>query len=127
LQPGSTPSSSGTGSFPDDELLGLRCEPVVGGRFCFAVRRDSHVLHHAGRYLRIEPARGLSFTWDVTGHPAAAASVIDVMLRPSTPGCFVTVTHYPNPGFAPAEVTRHEADLHRMLDSLAEHLRRADA
>ena len=113
--------------FPGDELLSLRCDPVVGGRFCFTLRRDGHLLHHVGRYVRIEQARGLSFTWDVTEHPGAAVSLIDVMLRPSAAGCFVTVTRYLSPCPGLAEVAQHEADLCRMLDNLSDHLRQASA
>ena len=119
------PAQFGKWMFPGDELLGLSADPVVGGRFCFTVRRHGHVLHHVGRYVRIEQARGLSFTWDVARDGCTADSVIDVMLWPSAAGCFVRVTRYLSPFPGLAEVAQHEADLRRMLDNLSEHLRQA--
>jgi uncharacterized protein YndB with AHSA1/START domain len=113
----------GAWMFAGDHVVDLRAEPVVGGAFTFVVRRGGEVLHHEGRYRRIEPARALSFTWDVTEHSTGAVSTIDVILQPRTDGCAVTVTHHLGSDFDPADLPQREADLGRMLDTLDEHLR----
>ncbi len=49
----------------DKEILSVDIDAQVGGAFCFRVRRDGQKIDHVGKYLKINRAKVLAFTWGV--------------------------------------------------------------
>ena len=51
----------------DEEIVSLKVDAQVGGRFSFVVRREGKELDHVGKYLEIDRPRRLVFTWGDRG------------------------------------------------------------
>lgn len=51
----------------DEQVLHLKVEPHVGGRFSFLVQRGSNQIDHVGIYRLMDKPKLLEFTWGVVG------------------------------------------------------------
>lgn len=59
----------------DKEILSIELDDQVGGSFCFSVRRNGQKVDHVGKYLKIDRAKVLSFTWEVPLHSKISSTV----------------------------------------------------
>lgn len=89
-------------SVRDEEIIHLRNDPRVGGRFSFLVRRGEQHIDHIGTYLEIDRPRRLVFTWaaQVVGSDEDAdetPSRVSIELAPTDDGCTLTLTHSMDP------------------------------
>jgi uncharacterized protein YndB with AHSA1/START domain len=87
-----------------------------GGTFRMNVRGDGWA---PGRFLEVEPARRIVFTWgwELEGSPLSpGSSVVEVDLIPTGDGTLVRLTHRDPP---PDEVATHHAGWSHYLDRLA--------
>ena len=65
----------------DEEIVHLKVDARVGGRFSFLVRRQGAEIDHVGQYFDLERPRRLSFSWSAVAagyaekpHDAASPS-----------------------------------------------------
>ena len=70
-------------------LACVRFEPQVGGSFHLVDRDPTGCVEYHGRYLRIDPARGITFTLAL----GPIASRVDVDVEPCGTGCRLRLTH----------------------------------
>lgn len=76
----------------EEEILHLKVDGKVGGKFSFLVRRGPHDIDHVGTYRVIDRPRQLVFTWGVVGDSEEESRVmIDIV--PQGDGCELTLTH----------------------------------
>jgi uncharacterized protein YndB with AHSA1/START domain len=76
----------------DEEIVHLRTDPKVGGRFSFLVRRDGQLIDHVGTYRAIERPRLLAFSWGIAGE-SVDESEVRVEIAARDRGCELTLTH----------------------------------
>lgn len=76
----------------DEEIVSLKVDAQVGGRFSFVVRRQGKELDHVGKYLEIDRPRRLVFTWGIAGVSVDETDVT-VEIVPLEAGCELTLTH----------------------------------
>ncbi len=83
----------------DEELVHLKVDARVGGRFSFLVRRAGQLIDHVGTYREIDRPRRLVFTWGVD-EEQGDKSVVSIDIEPSADGCVLTLTHQLDPAWA---------------------------
>ena len=69
-----------------------RMDPVVDGLYYLAMRYQGNVYPHYGRYLRVEPARALEFTWMSEG-TRGKESVVTLDFAAHEGGTRLTLRH----------------------------------
>ena len=81
----------------DEEILHLKVDAHIGGRFSFLVRRQGTDIDHVGEYFEIERPRRLSFSWSAIARGYAgqpdARSRVTIEIAPHGKGCELTLTH----------------------------------
>ena len=80
----------------DEQVIHLKTDPRVGGRFSFLVKRQGTEIDHVGTYREIERPRRLVFTWGIAG-ASADESIVEVEIVPTSKGCNLTLTHRMDP------------------------------
>jgi uncharacterized protein YndB with AHSA1/START domain len=76
----------------DEQILHLKTDPRVGGKFSFFVRRGEMEIDHVGEYLEMDRPRRLVFTWGTADSlPETSRVIIDIV--PGKTGCELTLTH----------------------------------
>jgi uncharacterized protein YndB with AHSA1/START domain len=83
----------------DEELLQVRVDARVGGRFSFLVRRQGQEVDHVGKYLELDRPRRLVFTWAVPPNPEEGTRVT-IEIRPLGRGCELLLVHRLDPSWA---------------------------
>jgi uncharacterized protein YndB with AHSA1/START domain len=83
----------------EEELVHMKVDPRVGGRFSFLVRRQGQLIDHVGTYREIDRPRRLVFTWGVD-EEQGDRSVVTIDIAPSADGCVLTLTHQLDPAWA---------------------------
>lgn len=76
-----------------EKLLRLDVDARVGGRFSILVERDGERIDHVGEYLVIDRPHRLAFTWTIAGESDQDGSRVEIILRPTTAGCDLQLTH----------------------------------
>lgn len=90
----------------EEEILHLKTDARVGGRFSFLVRRQGAEIDHVGGYREIERPRRIVFTWGIAG-VSVDESVVEIDIAPDGAGCVLTLTHrIPAPWAEYADRTR---------------------
>jgi uncharacterized protein YndB with AHSA1/START domain len=102
----------------EEEVLHLKTDPRVGGKFSFLVRRKGTQIDHVGTYREIDRPRRLVFTWGVAGQ-SSDESVVTIEIRAMDTGCDLTLTHEMDPKWADY-ASRTEAGWTKMLNALAQ-------
>jgi len=102
----------------DEEVLHLKVDPRVGGKFSFLVRRQGSEIDHVGTYREIDRPRRLVFTWGVAGQ-SSDESVVTIEIRGTDAGCDLTLTHEMDPKWTDY-ASRTEAGWIKMLNGLAQ-------
>ena len=100
----------------EEEILHIRNDPKVGGRFSFKVRRGDQELDHVGAYLELTPPSRIVFTWAVIPQPES--STISMDISPTADGCSLRLTHDMPPEYADF-VDRARGSWEKMLGALA--------
>ena len=100
----------------EEEILHIRSDPKVGGRFSFKVRRGEQELDHVGEYLELTPPSRIVFTWAVIPQPDSSTISIDI--TPTADGCSLRLTHDMPPEYADF-VDRARGSWEKMLGVLA--------
>ena len=100
----------------EEEILHIRNDPKVGGRFSFKVRRGDQELDHVGAYLELTPPSRIVFTWAVIPQPESSTISIDI--SPTADGCSLRLTHDMPPEYADF-VDRARGSWEKMLGVLA--------
>jgi len=100
----------------EEEILHIRNDPKVGGRFSFKVRRGDQELDHVGAYLELTPPSRIVFTWAVIPQPESSTISIDI--SPTADGCSLRLTHDMPPEYADF-VDRARGSWEKMLGALA--------
>jgi len=100
----------------EEEILHIRNDPKVGGRFSFKVRRGEQELDHVGEYLELTPPSRIVFTWAVIPQPDSSTISIDI--TPTADGCSLRLTHDMPPEYADF-VDRARGSWEKMLGVLA--------
>ena len=100
----------------EEEILYIRNDPKVGGRFSFKVRRGDQELDHVGAYLELTPPSRIVFTWAVIPQPESSTISIDI--SPTADGCSLRLTHDMPPEYADF-VDRARGSWEKMLGALA--------
>lgn len=75
----------------DEEVLHIKVDPQVGGKFSFLVLRQGDQIDHIGRYKVIEKPNKLIFTWGIASE--GTTSEVEVSFSPTDKGCEVVVLH----------------------------------
>jgi uncharacterized protein YndB with AHSA1/START domain len=109
----------------DEEILHLKVDPRVGGRFSFLVRRQDVNIDHVGEYFEMARPYHLSFSWSALAKgyedKEDPGSRVTIDIAPKGTGCELTLTH-----ILPAEwkdyAERTQQGWTRMTDALAEAL-----
>lgn len=101
----------------DEIILQIQTDPRPGGEFSFLVDRQGQQIDHVGRYLIVEPACRLHFTWAI-GEIKPDDSVVRIELNPIASGCHVRLEHEMHPDWADY-VDRCRESWGKMLASLA--------
>jgi uncharacterized protein YndB with AHSA1/START domain len=103
----------------EEEILHIRNELRVGGRFSFKVKRSDAVIDHVGEYLELAPPRRVAFTWGIAGESDdAGGPPVTIDITPTSEGCSVRLTHEMAPGWE-GFADRAGAAWARMLGVLA--------
>lgn len=100
----------------EEEILHIRNDPKVGGRFSFKVRRGDQELDHVGAYLELTPPSRIVFTWAVIPQPDSSTVSIDI--TPTADGCSLRLAHDMPPEYADF-VDRARGSWEKMLGVLA--------
>ncbi len=100
----------------EEEILHIRNDPKVGGRFSFKVRRGDQELDHVGAYLELTPPNRIVFTWAVDPQPDS--STVNIDITPTADGCSLRLTHDMPPEYADF-VDRVRGSWEKMLGVLA--------
>ena len=82
----------------EEEILHIRNDPKVGGRFSFKVRRGDQELDHVGAYLELTPPSRIVFTWAVIPQPDSSTVSIDITA--TADGCSLRLAHDMPPEYA---------------------------
>ena len=77
----------------EEEVLEIKIDARVGGRFSFRVRRSATEIDHVGSYLELERPKRLVFTWGIKGEGEDDISQVSVDIAPQGHGCLLTLTH----------------------------------
>lgn len=101
----------------EEEVLHLKADAHVGGKFSFLVRRQGTEIDHVGTYREIDRPHRLVFTWGIGGE-SADESVVTIDIRATGQGCDLTLTHEMDPKWA-EYASRTEAGWTKMLGALA--------
>ncbi|HRO02617.1 MAG TPA: SRPBCC family protein [Terricaulis sp.] len=104
----------------EEELVHIRVDARVGGRFSFKVMRGGAAIDHVGTYREIERPRRLVFTWGVD-EEQGDLSVVTIEIAPLSHGCVLTLTHQIDPAWA-EYAERTEAGWTHITGKLAEAL-----
>jgi uncharacterized protein YndB with AHSA1/START domain len=83
----------------DEEVVHLKTDPRVGGRFSFLVKREGTAFDHIGTYRELDRPRRLVFTWGIAGM-SSEESVVEVDIVPRAHGCDLTLVHHMDPKWA---------------------------
>lgn len=81
----------------DEEVVSIEIDPRVGGEFSFLVKRDTLVVDHIGKYLKIEKPKLLEFDWGVKG--MKDSSKVTITIAPHDSGCELTLVHELEPAW----------------------------
>ncbi len=103
-------------SVRDEEIVHLVVDPRVGGAFSFMVERNGETIEHLGKYLEVERARRLVFTWMIAGSEIGSRVLLD--FSGGSGECELTLTHELHPTWAD-HVQAMESSWARLLDGLA--------
>ncbi len=76
------------------EITACELDPVVGGKFLFADRRDGEEARHWGEFLELDRPRKIGFTWIVDENEADDPSVVTLIIEPEPDGPGSVVTLY---------------------------------
>lgn len=109
----------------DEEILHLKVDARVGGKFSFLVRRQGTDIDHVGQYFELARPHRLVFSWSAIAPGYAQksdeASRVTIDIAPKGQGCELTLTHE-----IPAEwadyADRTKQGWTKMTDALAEAL-----
>jgi len=104
----------------DEEVLHLKTDPRVGGKFSFLVRRQDMEIDHVGTYRQIDRPNRLVFTWGIAGESADESEVI-IDIKPTDSGCELTLTQVMDSQWA-EYADRTEAGWTKMLTTLDQSL-----
>lgn len=104
----------------EEEIVHLRTDARVGGRFSFLVQRGGQQIDHIGEYRELDRPRRLVFTWHVN-EDGGDTSVVTIDIAARGQGCELTLTHRLDPAWA-EYAERTQAGWTRMCDALAEAL-----
>ena len=78
----------------DEEVIHLKLEPKVGGRFSFMVKRQGEEIDHVGTYREIVRPNRLVFSWGIAGFSDNEnESIVFIDIIPNKNGCELTLTH----------------------------------
>ena len=102
----------------EEEVLHLKTDPRVGGKFSFLVRRQGTEIDHVGTYREIARPRRLVFTWGVAGQ-SSDESGVKIEIRGTDTGCDLTLTQEMDPKWADY-ASRTEAGWTKILNALAQ-------
>lgn len=84
----------------NEEILHIRNEPRIGGKFSYKVRRGEHAIDHVGTFLEVDRPRRIVFTWSVAGESDEDGSVVSIDISPTDEGCSVRFSHEMPPEWA---------------------------
>ena len=101
----------------EEEIIHLKVDGQVGGKFSFLVRRQGHEIDHVGTYETLDRPQRLVFTWGIAGDSAEESRVIVAIVSLDS-GCELTLTHEMHPKWAEYR-DRTQAGWTRMTDTLA--------
>lgn len=82
-----------------EEIVHLKTDPRVGGRFSYLVKRQGVEIDHVGIYREIDRSRRLVFTWGIAG-TSAGESVVEIDIIPAATGCELILVHHMDPRWA---------------------------
>lgn len=103
----------------EETILHIRNEPHVGGSFSYKVRRGEHEIDHVGKFLELDPAKRIAFSWAVAGgSDDGDPSVVTIDITPTSEGCSVRLMHEMPPEWADF-IDRSRQAWERMLGVLA--------
>jgi uncharacterized protein YndB with AHSA1/START domain len=102
----------------DEQVLHLKVDPRVGGKFSFLVRREGGEVDHIGTYCEIDRPERLAFTWVIAG-ASSDESVVSIDIKPLDFGCELTLTHDMDPKWADY-AERTKTGWTKMIDMLAD-------
>lgn len=78
----------------DEDVIHLKLDPKVGGRFSFMVKRQGEKIDHVGTYREIVRPNRLVFTWGIVGFSDnESESVVFIDIVSNKSGCELTLTH----------------------------------
>ncbi len=83
----------------EEELVHVRVDARVGGRFSFKVMRGGAAIDHVGTYREIDRPNRLVFTWGVDDEQGDL-SVVTIDITPRGAACTLTLTHQLDPAWA---------------------------
>ena len=88
------PNTAGKWLFatPTGQMQKVEIDPVVGGAFLFAERRDDEDVEHVGEYLALERPNKIAFVVTVPKYSSTETRV-DVDIAPDGDGSEVTLLH----------------------------------
>lgn len=101
----------------DEEILHIRVDPRVGGKFSILVRRQGEEIDHVGTYVEIVWPSRLAFTWGV-GEEAGDSSRVFIDIAPVDDGCELSLVHELHPDWAEYR-ERGDAGWTKMIGALA--------
>jgi uncharacterized protein YndB with AHSA1/START domain len=110
---------------PEQEIVHLKVDARVGGRFSFLVRRAGQLIDHVGTYREIDRPHRLVFTWGVD-EEAGDTSVVTLEFAAEGDGCVLTLTHRMDPKWA-EYAERTERGWSTILNKMAEAMVRSRA
>lgn len=83
----------------EEELVHVKIDAQIGGRFSFLVKRGGQPIDHVGAYREIDRPRRLVFTWGVD-EEQGDKSVVTIEITPLNHGCILVLTHRIHPDWA---------------------------